>query len=1161
MAKKLTENDKSAIAQKEEEILKFWSDKKIFEKSLNKESPEGEFVFYDGPPFATGLPHYGHILASVIKDAVPRYKTMRGFHVERRWGWDCHGLPIENIVEKDLKISGKKEIEKIGIESFNEHARSKVLDFVHEWKRTVLRMARWVDFEGSYKTMDNTFIESVWWAIKEAHKKDLLYESTKVLPYCPRCETPIANSEIAMDNSYKNISDISVYVKFELQDKPETFFLAWTTTPWTLPGNFALAVNPEVEYAEVSIEDERFILAVSRLFVLTKEYEIVKKFKGSELVGKSYKPLFDYFVQREFSNKENAWKVYGADFVTTVDGTGIVHIAPGYGEDDVLLAQKEKIPFIHHVGPDGKFTKDITDFAGVSVKPKEDHQSADVLMIKNLAHKNLLFKKEKIMHSYPHCFRCETPLYYYAIPAWFIKIQGIKNRLLELNEEINWIPEHLKEGRFKKSMEGAPDWNISRNRYWASPLPIWKCENCRKIEVLGSLEDIKKRVYRGNKYFVLRHGEAEQNLIDKVSCRVDDSYSLTGKGREQIVSSAEMLKDKKIDVIVSSDFVRTKETAEIVREKLGLSKDKVTTDDRLREFNIGSFQGKTWDEYFEKYSFSDRFEKKPDDGETLSELKKRGIEFLFETDSKYSDKNILIIGHDTALAMLVASAKGLTGKEIIKSGEENIGYFAKGEMRGLSFVQFPHNKNYEMDFHRPYIDEIKWQCECRKGEMKRIPEVVDCWMESSSMPFAAKHYPFEHQGWFKDHFPADFIVEYIAQTRTWFYYMHVVSTMLFDSNPFKNVVTTGTVLAEDGQKMSKSKGNFPDPWLVFDKYGVDALRYYLLSSSLLKAEDLFFSEKGVDEVYKKNILRLNNVYSFYEMYADQNGEIPAKVQSVNTLDKWILTRLHELNHDITLFMESYELDKATRPIADFIDDLSVWYLRRSRDRFKSDNKNDKKEVLLTTRFVLREFSKLLAPFMPFIAEEIYQKVKDVNGKESVHLEDWPEVNAQSVKDVLGGTDMKEVRRIVSLGLEARAKAEIKVRQPLQKLTVKSDIIKGKKDLIGLILDEVNVKEVFFDTELLEEVVLDTKISAELKIEGGIRDLIRSIQELRKKEKLNPKDDISLVVSVSEKGKKFLEENKKEIMKVTQIKKIEYCDISGGEEVEINDEKSFVRIIL
>jgi isoleucyl-tRNA synthetase len=461
---------KSDVALREEKILQFWKENNIFQKTLEKEAPNGNFVFFDGPPFATGLPHYGHILASAIKDAVPRYWTMNGYHVERRWGWDCHGLPIENIVEKDLHISGKKEIEEYGVQKFNEYARSKVLDFVSHWKETVERIGRWVDFDGSYKTMDNTFIESVWWALKEINEKGLLYEGTRVLPYCPRCETPVANSEIAMDGSYKDITDISVYVKFELVDETGTYLLAWTTTPWSLPGDTALAINKEIKYVKVEYEGKFYIVAEERLkFVpILKDVEWKDgvnswSIEPEKLIDKSYIPPFDYYKNIDLPNKENIWKIWHADFVTVETGTGIAHEAPVFGEEDMDLAKKNNIPFIYHVGHDGKFVNEVTDFAGIKVKPKEDHQSGDVLIIKNLAHKGFLFAKEKIIHSYPHCFRCETPLYYFAIPAWFIKISEVKERLLSLNEKIIWIPEHLKEGRFKKSMEGAPDWNISRN--------------------------------------------------------------------------------------------------------------------------------------------------------------------------------------------------------------------------------------------------------------------------------------------------------------------------------------------------------------------------------------------------------------------------------------------------------------------------------------------------------------------------------------------------------------------------------------------------------------------------------------------------------------------------------------------------------------------------
>ncbi|MDD4988982.1 MAG: class I tRNA ligase family protein, partial [Candidatus Pacebacteria bacterium] len=809
-------NKKSPIALREEEVLRFWQENKIFEKSKKEREHSPEYVFYDGPPFATGLPHFGHILGSTIKDAVPRYQTMRGKRVDRRWGWDCHGLPIENIVEKDLKVSGKKQIEEIGIEKFNEYARSKVLGYVHDWKKTVDRIGRWVDFDGSYKTMDNTFIESVWFALGEMNKKGLLYEGTRVLPYCPRCETPIANSEIAMDGSYKDINDISAYVKFELLDEPGTFVLAWTTTPWTLPGNFALAVNPKIKYVKVKIENGIFVLAKDRIVALKdKPYEIVEEFEAKKIIGKSYKPLFPYFTEKNFPNKERAWKIYGAEFVTTTDGTGVVHIAPGYGEDDMNLSKKENIPFIHHVGSDGKFTADVTDFAGHSVKPKPTeeepklHQSGDVLIIKYLASHGTLFAKESILHSYPHCFRCETPLYYYAIPAWFIKIQDLKKKLFKLNKKIDWIPEHLKEGRFAKSMEGAPDWNISRNRYWASPLPIWKCASCKKIEIISSLSELRAKTSRGNRYFLVRHGQAESNLTGLVSCKPDDPYHLTEKGRQEVLETVNKLKKAKIDIVFVSDYVRTRETAEIICEVLKISSDKVIIDKRLREDNIGVYQGRTWKEYQDEYPFLERFVKSPEGGETLADVKKRSGDFMFDIDSRYSGKNILVVSHDTPMTMLVSSAEGWTKDEIFQSHERKIHqpfYFGEAEFREISFSPYPHNADYELDFHRPYIDSIKWKCECG-GEVARIPEVIDCWFESASMPFAANHFPFENKEWFKKHFPADFVSEYIAQTRTWFYYMLVVSAILFDKAPFEHIVTTGNVLAEDGQKMSKSKGN------------------------------------------------------------------------------------------------------------------------------------------------------------------------------------------------------------------------------------------------------------------------------------------------------------------------------------------------------------------
>ena len=1129
---------KSEVAKREEEILKFWQENKIFEKTLAKESPKGEYVFYDGPPFATGTPHYGHILASAIKDAVPRYQTMRGYHIDRRWGWDCHGLPVENIVEKELKISGKKEIEKVGVDKFNEMARSKVLAYVNEWKKVVERMGRWVDFDGSYKTMDNTYMESVWWALAEINKKGLIYEGTRVLPYCPRCETPIANAEIAMDNSYKNITDISVYVKFKLTDfatesffqvlgkNPQTmektsnssvFLLAWTTTPWTLPGNTALAVGPEINYVGVEISETReiLILAKSRLEALKDhKYEIVAEFSGKDLVGLKYQTLFDYYL------KEG--QIYAADFVTTEDGTGIVHIAPAFGEDDMKLAQKENLPIVIHVDQTGRFKPEVKDFAGQSVKSKDNHQTADIEIIKHLAKQGTLFEKQKIVHAYPHCMRCETPLYYYAIPSWFIKIQDLKPRLQELNREINWVPEHLKLGRFAKSMEGAPDWNISRNRFWATPLPIWRCGECSQIKVVGSLKELQERIVSsGNKYWIMRHGEGDHNVQNIVSSRVGNSHHLTVRGKEQVLAAIPELKKAKIDLIISSDFLRTKETAELVAKELGLLAKEVVYDERLREVDFGDFDSQSVDGYYQYFKNTlDKFTKGCPGGENLMQVKRRMTQALESFETGYQGKNILIISHETPITLLFAGALGLDLPTASDFKETHDDFLLTGEVRELAYKPLPHNADYELDLHRPYIDAIKLTCEC-DGEMKRITEVVDCWFESGSMPFASNHYPFDNEERTRRRLPADFVAEYIAQTRTWFYYMHAVSTILFDKIPFKNVMTTGNVLAEDGQKMSKSKGNFPDPKIVFDKYGVDALRFYLLSSPLMKAEDLLFSEKGVNEIYRKIISRLWNVYTFYEMYTGK--QMTSEKKSENILDRWIISRLNQVIADVTVAMDKYEIDQALRPIDLFIDDLSTWYLRRSRERFKSEDAAGAQVAMTTTRTVLLALAKTMAPFTPFVAEDIYRKLG--GEKDSVHLEEWP----HSVKTSRGKPEeiieeMAKTREIVSLGLELRAKAGIKIRQPLASLAVKTPLA---KEYLTLIHDELNVEEVKVDSKLVEPLVLDIDLSPELKEKGELRDLIREVQDWRKQQNLKPGEKVVVPIPKAKQAlaKKFAAELK------------------------------------
>ncbi|MSR71321.1 MAG: isoleucine--tRNA ligase [Candidatus Taylorbacteria bacterium] len=1143
--------EKSPAALREERILKFWEENKTFEKSLKKNEGKEDYIFYDGPPFATGLPHFGHILGSAIKDAVPRYQTMQGKRVLRKWGWDCHGLPIENIVEKDLKISGKKQIEEIGVKNFNEHARSKVLEYIHEWKKTVDRIGRWVDFDGSFKTMDNNYIESVWWALKSINDKGLIYEGTRVLPYCPRCETPIANSEIAMDNSYKDITDISVYVKLELVNESNTFLIAWTTTPWTLPGNTAAAVNKDVLYVRAQKEGAFYIVAKDLAEkVLKEKYEIIEEFKGKKLVGKSYKPLFDYYKNDEkILNKKNIWKVYAAPYVTTDAGTGIVHLAPAFGEEDMELAKEHDIPFIIHVDHEGKFKQEVVDFAGKKIKPKEDHQSGDVEIIKNLAHRGLLFAKEKILHSYPHCFRCETPLYYYAIPAWFIKITDVKKKLLALNNKINWVPEHLKEGRFRKSMEAAPDWNISRNRYWASPLPIWKCDHCTSCEFMGSLSELKNKTSRGNTFIVMRHGECVHNVQNILSTKADVPHHLTEKGKEEVMISAEKLKKEKIDVVITSPFVRTKETTDIVAGIINYPKDKIIVDDRITEIKAGVFDGKAINEYHAQFKTQEEyFTKTLEGGENFNDIRKRVGNFIYDIDSKYENKTILIVSHDTTVWLLFAVGEGKTIPQLLDTSVSD-DYLQHAEIKTLKFTEIPHNDLYELDFHRPYIDNVSWGCACKKGKMKRIPEVIDCWFESGSMPYAAKHYPFENEVEFKKNFPAQFISEYIAQTRTWFYYTHALSVMLFNKIAFENVVTTGNVLAEDGQKMSKSKGNFPDPWLVFNKYGVDALRYYLLSSPVMKSEDMSFKEKEVDEVYKKIVLRLDNVVSFYEMYKTEEVIETQNTKSTNVLDLWILTRLNELVGEVTQGMDKYELDRALAPLALFVDDLSTWYLRRSRDRFKIELMQDRVFAISTLKEVIVELSKVMAPFMPFIAEDMYKKAG--GSLESVHLESWPKFDKK--QNIKGLENMQMVRELVSQGLQIRAKEAIKVRQPLAAVTIpikNNQALEAEPQYIELIKDELNVKTVVFD-KTTSLVKVDTVITPELKSEGDYRDLLRAVQEMRKKNNLVQSDRVALEVETDDLGRKLIEQFKSEFMKIAGLSAIGFTKVDNAQEIKVD----------
>ena len=1146
-------DSKSTLALREEAVLKFWQENNTFQKSLTKDAPNGNYVFYDGPPFATGLPHYGHILGSTAKDVIGRYQTMRGFRVPRRWGWDCHGLPIENIIEKELGISGKKAIEEYGIDKFSEYARSKVLTYVAEWRKTVDRIGRWVDFDHSYKTMDNTFIESVWWALGELNKKGLIYEGVRVLAYCPRCETPIANSEIAMDNSYKDITDISVYAKFKLTGEENTYVIAWTTTPWTLPGNTAIAVGPKITYVKVKnttdAGSELYIIAKDRFEILKDKFtnpEIVEELSADALIGKSYEPVFSYFKNAELPNKENIWKIWGAEYVTTESGTGIVHLAPAFGEEDMELAKKYNIPFIRHVEPNGVFSKEVLDFQGLKAKPKDDHQSTDIAIIKYLAHAGLLFAKEKIIHSYPHCYRCDTPLLYYALSSWFVNIQKAKPDMLTNARSINWIPSHLKEGRFRHTMENAPDWTISRNRYWASPLPIWKNE-AGELLFISSFDDLKKYTpVSGNTYFVMRHGQTSHNLTGTVNSTIHSGDHLTDLGRGQAKAAGGMIVGKKIDIIIASPFARTRETAEIVAQEVGIDPTDIIFDDRLHEMSLPAYEGRTWSEYHEEYpKVAENFSRAPEGNESYADVKQRVLDFLFEIEKKYSGKKILIVTHGGPAWLAVAGSRGLGVEatlEMIRV-KEDFHYLENAEIVELPFVPFPHNATYDLDFHRPYIDSVVL---VKDGvAFRRIPEVIDCWFESGSMPFAQDHYPFERPQWREENFPAGFVAEYIAQTRTWFYYTHTISSILFNQAPFKNVVTTGTVLAEDGQKMSKSKNNFPDPWILFDKFGVDALRFYLMSCPVMKGEDFNFSEKGVQDIASKIVSRFDNVAAFYLLYRNEQAEQDT-IPSTNVLDQWIIARLIQLIIEVTTNMEIYEMALATRPFDLFIEDLSTWYLRRSRDRLKDGDTNAQKTLYV----VLKTTAKLLAPFTPFVAEDVWQKLKTTDDAESVHLAEWPE-NQLIIKneELIILKQMQEIRTLVTLGLEARQKAGIKVRQPLRELKVRSTAL--QEAYIEIIKDELNVKHVAADDSLENPVVLDTHITLELRVEGQYRELVRAIQDMRKKQGLSPSDSIVLEIETGIEGQAMLEQFKSDLLKTVGAQQLSVVE-NKGTEIKIDE---------
>ncbi|MDP3731283.1 MAG: class I tRNA ligase family protein [bacterium] len=1097
----------------EEEVLEFWEKHQVFEKSIALRQGQGKkrFVFFEGPPTANGRPGIHHFIGRVFKDLFNRYKTMRGFLVERKSGWDTHGLPVEIEVEKSLGLKSKKEIEEYGIAKFNKQAKESVWKYKDEWERFTKRIGFWIDLKNPYITYDPKYIESLWHIFKKVWEKKLLFKGHKVVPFCTRCGTPLSSHEVAQ--GYKEVTDKSIYIKFRLLSGQKfgsyttqdyVYILAWTTTPWTLPGNVALAVGKNIKYSAVRIDGVRELLILaSDLVDKVLAGHIIERvhenIDSKDLIGLQYEPLFEIPSLKS----EKSYRVYPADFVTTTDGTGIVHTAVMYGEDDYRLGKEIGLPQHHTVDKTGHFTSGVSELSGKPAKDKE----TDKIIIEHLRSKNLLLKEEEYTHDYPFCWRCGNPLLYYAMNSWFIGMSRLEKDLVKNNQKINWYPGHLKEGRFGEWLKGVKDWAISRDRYWGTPLPIWKCQQCNFHLVVGSLDELEKKRYRTkNTFYILRHGLSVKNGAanggrEIISSKLEhDHYDLVPEGVAQIKKVAEQLKKiGGVNLLFSSPFLRTKSTAEIIARSLGLE---VQLDERLGEIDYGyAMEGQPLDLYPGLGNRSD-FETKRDDGESWNDVRRRMFAMIRDLNQKNEGKNILLVSHGDPLWLLRGISKHLSEKEMLAQKVRT--YVEKGQVIKLNFANYPYNEKGELDPHRPYIDEITLKCAKCSGPAKRISEVADVWFDSGAMPYAQWHYPFENKDKINGDsfrkafgmsargsaFPADFITEAIDQTRGWFYTMLAVSTLMGDGPAYKNVLSYGHVLDEKGQKMSKSKDNVVDPWMVIEQYGADAARWYFYTVNS-PGEPKLFSMNEVGQRLRGMVMTLWNIFRFYDLYSSDSQLIHTPgwtwdVDKLAVLDRWILSRLHQTIKLTTEAMDNFDSLSASRAIEQFIvDDFSKWWLRRSRARLK--------ENLLFFRFLLIEISKLIAPFTPFIAEKIHQELyRGSSEVQSVHWNDWPEVNKKFI-DLRLEEEMALAKQVVNTGLAFRKKHNIKVRQPLQQFS--SSVVAGiiaHPEIMELIKDELNVKAVVIGQD-----ELDLNLDDALRYEGWAREMVRQIQDMRK----------------------------------------------------------------